>query len=315
MFDVEIPLVSIVIPVYNGGNYMREAIDSALAQTYPNIEVIVINDGSKDDGETERIALSYGDRIRYLYKENGGVSSALNLGIKNMSGKYFSWLSHDDVYEPDKILHQITCANEDTVVMCGRYLINKNSEILGDARDRFRFQENCNLAGQMALIELLKQGCFNGCTLLLPKKAFLDCGFFDENLRYCQDLLMWLRIFLEGYNLKFVAYKDVQSRVHGGQLTNTGHELYHSDCKLLSDAVLKNICEKSNCKENILYYFTKYNAIYNNPIVVRDCIYEGKKNGLFNVIDIFKLRNIQIYGAIRPIIRRIYYKISKKVIT
>ncbi len=78
------PLVSIVIPVYNGSNYMREAIDSALAQSYERVEVIVVNDGSTDD--TEQIALSYGERIRYFRKENGGVSSALNLGIKGNEG-------------------------------------------------------------------------------------------------------------------------------------------------------------------------------------------------------------------------------------
>ena len=65
-------LVSIVIPVYNGSNYLREAIDSALAQTYSPIEVLVINDGSTDQGATARIAQAYGDRIRYFEKENGG---------------------------------------------------------------------------------------------------------------------------------------------------------------------------------------------------------------------------------------------------
>ena len=84
-----IPLVSIVIPVYNGGQYMREAIDSALGQTYPNCEVIVVNDGSKDDGQTEAIAMSYGDRIRYFSKPNGGCGSALNVGIANMRGVFF----------------------------------------------------------------------------------------------------------------------------------------------------------------------------------------------------------------------------------
>ena len=76
-----------------------------MAQTYERVEVIVVNDGSTDD--TEQIALSYGEQIRYFRKENGGVSSALNLGIKEMKGEYFSWLSHDDVYTPDKIEVQI----------------------------------------------------------------------------------------------------------------------------------------------------------------------------------------------------------------
>ena len=85
------PKVSIVIPAYNASNYLSEAIDSALKQTYENIEIIVINDGSGDDGATRQIALSYGDKIRYYEKENGGSSSALNLGIVDMTGEWFSW--------------------------------------------------------------------------------------------------------------------------------------------------------------------------------------------------------------------------------
>ncbi|TFG59465.1 MAG: glycosyltransferase family 2 protein, partial [Deltaproteobacteria bacterium] len=80
------PLVSIVIPVYNGSDYLREAVDSAMAQTYADVEVLVVNDGSDDGGKTEAIALSYGDRIRYFRKENGGVASALNLGVREMRG-------------------------------------------------------------------------------------------------------------------------------------------------------------------------------------------------------------------------------------
>ena len=93
----EMPLVSIVIPVYNGSNYLGQAINSALAQTYKNIEILVINDGSTDDGVTERIAKAYGSQIRYYVKENGGVATALNFGIQKMRGEYFSWLSHDDM--------------------------------------------------------------------------------------------------------------------------------------------------------------------------------------------------------------------------
>ncbi len=74
--------ISIIIPVYNGSNYLRHAIDSALRQDYPNFEVIVVNDGSNDNDETEKITLSYGDKIRYFKKENGGVATALNYGIE-----------------------------------------------------------------------------------------------------------------------------------------------------------------------------------------------------------------------------------------
>ena len=108
------PKVSIVIPVYNGSDYLKEAIESALAQTYKNIEIIVVNDGSNDNGNTQRIALSYGNEIRYYYKENGGTATALNFGIEKMQGEYFSWLSHDDVYYPEKISTQIEYLNKQT---------------------------------------------------------------------------------------------------------------------------------------------------------------------------------------------------------
>src|ERR1700722_19485155 len=105
--NVNKPLVSIIIPVFNGTDYLNQAIGSALAQTYQNIEVIVVNDGSTDQGATEKIALSYGNKIFYHEKENGGVATALNFGIAKMKGEYFSWLSHDDLYTPDKIENQI----------------------------------------------------------------------------------------------------------------------------------------------------------------------------------------------------------------
>ena len=101
------PKVSIIIPVYNGSDYLKEAIESALAQTYKNTEIIVINDGSKDNGATENIALSFGKKICYFRKSNGGVASALNFGIRKMTGDYFSWLSHDDIYLPKKLQKQV----------------------------------------------------------------------------------------------------------------------------------------------------------------------------------------------------------------
>ena len=101
------PKVSIIIPVYNGSNFLAQAINAALAQTYPNCEILVINDGSQDHGASEKIALSYGNKIKYYLKENGGVSSALNFAFKKMTGEWFSWLSHDDLYYPQKIEKQI----------------------------------------------------------------------------------------------------------------------------------------------------------------------------------------------------------------
>ena len=101
------PKVSIVIPVYNGADYLADAIDSALAQDYDNKEIIVVNDGSTDDGATEAIVSDYGTKLRYFFKPNGHVASALNYAIERMTGEYFSWLSHDDLYFPNKVSAQV----------------------------------------------------------------------------------------------------------------------------------------------------------------------------------------------------------------
>ena len=93
--------VSIVIPIYNAEKYLRECIESALNQKYEDIEVIAVNDGSKDN--SLKILEEYSDRINIISKKNGGTASALNLGIKNMTGEWFKWLSADDVLYPNAI--------------------------------------------------------------------------------------------------------------------------------------------------------------------------------------------------------------------
>ena len=130
------PKVSIIIPVYNGSLYLEEAIETAINQTYDNIEIIVVNDGSNDNNKTRLIAEKYKNKIKYFEKENGGVSTALNLGIKKMTGSYFSWLSHDDKYKPDKIEKQIkylfdnNLLNSNVILYCDFEAIDKKSKYL-----------------------------------------------------------------------------------------------------------------------------------------------------------------------------------------
>jgi glycosyltransferase involved in cell wall biosynthesis len=218
MFIVS-PIVSIVIPVYNGANYMREAIDSALLQTYKNIEILVINDGSNDGGATEKIALSYGDQIRYFTKPNGGAASALNLAIKNMKGEYFSWLSHDDVYYPDKIESQInklySVQNFDTIIYCGYDVIDSYSKFLYSVSpDSVLPADKCNIS----LLPLLR-GLIHGCVLLIPVKYFREIDIFDETLLATQDYALWFK-FLRIAPICFDRKITVKSRVHAEQSTN-----------------------------------------------------------------------------------------------
>jgi hypothetical protein len=185
-----IPLVTIVIPVFNGARYLAEAIDSALAQTYKHIEVVVINDGSTDGGNTESVALSFGERIRYYHKPNGHVASALNFGIRHMRGEYFSWLSHDDLYKPTKIETQIRAIarlGPKTVVYGDFETLDQVSQVVTPIRvedvppESFRYW-------------IARTSALHGCTLLIPKLCLEAAGLFNESLRTTQDYDMWFRM-------------------------------------------------------------------------------------------------------------------------
>ncbi len=209
------PLVSIVIPVYNGSDFLREAVDSALAQTYRNVEVIVVDDGSDDGGKTGDIARSYGDRIRYIRKENGGVASALNCGIRAMGGECFSWLSHDDVYHPRKIEIQVARLKREgrDVVLYGDYeLIDAASNHLETTRVGWMREPRFRMA-------LVVDIPVNGCAVLVPKACFDAVGTFDESLRISQDYDLWFRM-AGRYDFVHVPEVLIKSRLHPGQGTN-----------------------------------------------------------------------------------------------
>lgn len=204
--------VSIVIPVFNGGCWLAEAIDSALAQTWPDIEVIVVNDGSSD-GVTDRIARSYGDQIRYLTKPRGGVSTALNAGVEAMSGHYFSWLSHDDRYRPKKIERQM-----EALAVASGNSIAFGDVVLIDQRGR-TIRRGGLLAGldpddDPVWVVLL--GRLSGCTLLVPRRCFDLVGGFDEGLPDTQDYDLWFRL-ARRFSFLPVDACDVESRQHPAQ--------------------------------------------------------------------------------------------------
>ena len=177
--------------MYNGGHYLRLAIDSALNQDYGNIEVLVIDDGSTDGGVTAEIARSFGDRITFIQQENRGVGGAMNTAVRNMTGHYFSWLSHDDIHLPHKARSQIDFIKrlgKLEACVCSDYeLIDENGDSISFVRHPVGpIRNNPRLA--------LLHGLINGCTLLMPRHVLQEFGLFDEKLRYTQDYDLWGRV-------------------------------------------------------------------------------------------------------------------------
>ena len=229
--------VSIVIPVYNGANFMREAIDSALAQTYSNFEVIVVNDGSKDNGTTDRIAKSYGRKIRYFKKENGGVSTALNLALEKMSGEYFSWLSHDDLYLPEKLETQIKFINENKI--SSKTIIYSDYILIDPKGNQFAVSAVKSVTEGM-IGELLAHSFVNGCSLLVPKLAFKAAGNFDKKWWTTQDYQMWFRCVKVGYSFRKCPGALIKSRQHPGQDSLTLKDSHKTEKDDLGLWVFKN---------------------------------------------------------------------------
>lgn len=213
------PFISIIIPVYNGSLYLKEAIDSALKQSYPEKEVIVVDDGSTDNSWA--LIQSYGKKIRAFQQNNGGVSVALNLGIQKAKGEYISWLSHDDVYHPDKLRRQVMALNrlpqaiqKKTILFSNYKIIDQNSQVIEvpaieKVHDLKKFA--CPLYPVM-------KGLIFGCSLLIPKLCFEESGYFDPKLRTSQDYDRWF-VFFQKYPIHFQSDYLLFSRRHPGQGT------------------------------------------------------------------------------------------------
>ena len=168
--------VSIIIPFYNC-SFVDQAIESALNQTYPNIEVIVVNDGSSSQF-TEKVT-PYLNRIRYFEKENGGTASTLNLGIKNASGDYFAWLSSDDIFLKDKISKQLRFMIERNA-----YFSYTNYSLINEHNQITHHEAGVFFSNKVNFLNSLRSGCtINGSTVMMNMELFSNLGLFNEELR------------------------------------------------------------------------------------------------------------------------------------
>jgi len=186
------PLVSVIIPTYNRSRIVGSAIDSALGQSYGNLEIIVIDDGSTDG--TEVALKSYEGRIRYLKKENGGVSSARNAGIRASTGEYIAFLDSDDYWRKDKIRRQVECAtnNPEAGLIYSDILCVNDAGLRMTRRQMVHEFHRGNVFRQ-----LFKRTFVPTCSVVAKRACFDRVGLFDESMKCGEDGDMWLRIAAE----------------------------------------------------------------------------------------------------------------------
>ena len=163
------PLVSVIIPAYNAESYLAEAIESALGQTYQPVEVIVVNDGSTD--RTAEVAATFGDRINYFWRTNGGIGAARNSGVRLARGAFISFLDADDLWVADKVALQVSLLEGDpSLDMIFGHVEQFHSPDLDDAVRR-----------QIEIRQRVMAGHHAG-TMLIRREAFQHVGFFSESL-------------------------------------------------------------------------------------------------------------------------------------
>ena len=192
------PLVTIIIPVYNGETYLRESIESTLNQTYDNIEIICVNDGSTDGSLKilREYHTQYPDKIRVISQKNKGLAKALNAGLKVMKGKYYKKNDADDILYPNAIEEYTRAAEE----LGGQDIIYANFDwidIQGNIIESYHY-DNYNHLNQKERnsIILLNGLCGNLGLDFIPKCVFDRCGLFDESLRLSEDYEFQLRMCL-----------------------------------------------------------------------------------------------------------------------
>ena len=235
------PGVSVIIPAYNYGRFLSDAIDSALAQTYSNFEVIVINDGSTDN--TPDVAARYGSKIRYLRQDNAGLPAARNSGIKAARHPFVAFLDADDVWEPEMLASAMRCFSEldESVGLIACASVRTDAEGRVIASKRFASFDNCEIKAR----DLLLKNRFMPSAVVAKRAAFHTCGLFDTSLRSSEDRDMWIRIATK-YRVNFHGKTLVRIRKHGSNMSRHADRMKRNMRRVICKAFHSRVVPRAN---------------------------------------------------------------------
>lgn len=212
--------VSVIIPVYNCELFVYKAIESVLAQTFKDYEIIVVDDGSLDRSLYE--AGKYSDRAKIIHKNNGGTASALNTGIKESKGEFIKWLSADDELYPhalESLMHSAKTIppSEERIYYTEYHVIDASGKI------QYQYPEpNRNEWTLDQRLQFFKNGGYycNMSTSLIHKSIFDRLGLFDESLPYFEDLEFMIRAIKNNIKPTLTGGCVLKYRMHPGQISN-----------------------------------------------------------------------------------------------
>ncbi len=220
--------VSVIMPAYNAERFIRESIDSALAQTHPDVEVIVVDDSSTDS--TPAILESYGSRIRVHRQANSGAAASRNAGAALATGDWLALLDADDVWEPRKLERQLAVSTSAI-----SYTDRTNIGDRGDLPERQSVVTAMH-AGDVFVPLLLEGNFMTSSSVMIRRAAFHSLGGFTTDLRNAEDWDLWLRAAAR-HNVYFCDEPLVRYRFHAGGKSRNHRRMAIARCAVVSRAL------------------------------------------------------------------------------
>ncbi len=236
-----LPGVSVAISAYNYAKFLPYAVESALQQDYPTFEVIVVDDGSTDN--TAEVVATFGEKVRYIYQKNAGLSAARNTGIKSARYDFVAFLDADDQFQPTmlrRIMEKFATVGEDVgVVACRTSYMSENGVDL-----QTKMLLDNKLEEFSARDFILKNRC-SADAVVVRKSVFGVCGDFDTTLRSSEDRDMWVRI---GARYKILLIPDTLLKVrrHGTSMSKHADRMKNNARRVIQKAYREKLVPHSD---------------------------------------------------------------------
>lgn len=227
------PLVSIIMPIYNGEDFINYAIESALNQTYELFELIIVNDGSTDNSSDVINNYLIDKRIKYFHQNNRGVAAARNTALRQAKGQFIAFLDQDDIWLSDKLNLQVCYLMENPHI----HLVYSRQEFIDATGKRIHYNWPTGANGY-CFSQIFQRNHITILTVLLRKSTIEEIGYFNEYLSGTDDYEMWLRITLK-HPIHFMNETLALYRIHS---TNVSKNLFKMT--LLDLATIESVLTK-----------------------------------------------------------------------
>lgn len=215
------PLVSTIIPCYKQAHYVAQAVDSVLNQTYPNVEVIVVDDGSPDNLDEVMAAYASEPRVRVIKQQNSGLSNARNHGVAEARGAYLQFLDSDDWLHPDKFAIQVPLLEaqpEIGFVYSDFYMVYNETEI----SDEWLVSRSLGSLEPDIFNTLWLNNCVANMTVLIRREWFDKSGGFDPRPILTEDYELWMRLTAMGCKVRYLPQRMGYYRQHKTSMSKDG---------------------------------------------------------------------------------------------